>query len=305
MSLRLRAATQGAALLVLPLLLPAQEAAHDHQHEAETPPQQQQPGHAPEHDHGQHAPSSPASPSPAAPVLPLTPIPPLTAADRAAAVAPSGGHAAHDNAIHTFLLADQLELRHRSSETGLAWQVNGWAGTDMDRLWLHTEGARVEGETEAAQFELLYGHGFSRWWDVLAGVRHDAAPGPSRDFLAVGIQGLAPQWIETRAMAYLGNGGRTGLRLELEYELLFTNRLVLQPLMELQYWSKADAARGLGQGLAQAEAGLRLRYEITRRFAPYVGVSHERAFGDTADLRRLAGQRSRGTRAVAGLRVWF
>lgn len=300
MSALARAGAQVVALaLAFPVLLPAQESAPEHQHQEETT----QPQSGETHDHAQHdANSSTRLPNA---FLPVTPIPPLGAADRAAALEPPGVHSAHDNAIHAFLLVDQVELQQGSSETGMAWRVEGWAGTDLHRLWLHTEGARAQGSTEAAQFELLYGRGVSRWWDVLAGVRHDEAPGPARDFLAIGVQGIAPQWIETRAMAYLGQGGRTGLHLELEHELLFTNRLVLQPLAELQYWSKADISRSLGRGLSHAGAGLRLRYEITRRFAPYVGVAHERTFGATADLRRLAGQRSRETRAVAGLRIWF
>lgn len=271
-----RRARACALLLALgsPVLLQAQDAAHDHQHAA-------------------------------AEGAPRTPIPPVTEADRAAARPPEGGHPAHDGGIHSYMLADRLELRGSGSQTGFAWDVQGWTGTDLNRLWLFSEGALTEGDAESADIEVLYGHSFATWWDVLAGLRHDEAPGPSRDFLAMGIQGLAPQRFETRAMAYVGDDWRAGLRLEVEYELLFTNRLILQPVIEMQFWSKEDVERGLGSGISTAEAGLRLRYEITRRFAPYVGLSHEHAFGDTADLRREAGESSRETWWVAGVRVWF
>jgi copper resistance protein B len=294
-----RAARASAVLLALaiPALLPAQEASDAHQHEPEPlqpahqhePPAQENTGHV-------HVPGTDA---------PRTPIPVLTEADRAAALPARAGHAAHDDGLHNYLLADRLELRRSGSDTGFAWAAQGWTGSDLHRLWLFTEGATTEGDTEAAEIEVFYGRSVTAWWDLLAGLRHDDAPGPSRDYLALGLRGLAPQWFETRAMAYVGNDWRAGLRLEVEYELLFTNRLILQPLVEVQFWSKDDVERGLGSGLSTAEAGLRLRYEITRRFAPYVGLSHEHAFGNTADLHREATGRSRETWWVAGIRVWF
>ncbi len=234
---------------------------------------------------------------------PRTPIPPLTDADRAAAVMPGGGHEFHDNDIHTYLLMNRLEYRNGDHD-GLAWEARGWAGTDLNRLWLHSEGARAGAEWEAADVEALYGHSISTWWDLLGGVRRDFKPGGGRTWAAFGIQGLAPQWFEVAATGYVGNG-RTAARLETDYELLFTNRLILQPMLDVWAYGRNDAPRGIGSGLATAEFGLRLRYEFTRQFAPYAGVEWEHAFGNTADLRRANGQSAADTRLVLGLRTWF
>lgn len=241
----------------------------------------------------------------AAPDTPRTPIPPITDADRAAAQ-PPGGHMQHlDNGIHGYTLLNRLEGWDADPGKGLAWEGQGWVGTDLNRVWWRSEGERVDGHTEAADLEVLYGRSVSTWWDVVAGVRHDFKPGDSWSSAAFGVQGLAPQKFEVSAMAYIGERGQTAARFEAEYELLLTNRLVLQPLIEVDLHGKNDPARGIGSGLSTAEAGLRLRYEFTRRFAPYVGVVHERAFGKTADLRRDEGEDVADTRFVVGVRVWF
>ena len=107
------------------------------------------------------------------------------------------------------------------------------------------------------------------------------------------------------ATAYLGGGGQTAARLEAEYELLFTNRLVLQPLVEVNLYGKTNAERGIGAGVSMFEGGLRLRYELRREIAPYIGVTWHDAFGDTARLAEAAGDTMGGRRLVAGLRLWF
>ena len=129
--------------------------------------------------------------------------------------------------------------------------------------------------------------------------------GPAQSWLAVGIQGLAPYWFEVEATAYLGAGGRTAARLEAKYELLFTNRLVLQPLVELNLYGKTNAERRIGAGLSSFDAGLRVRYEFRREFAPYVGVTWRDTFGDTSRFAEAAGEPTGGLRVVAGLRLWF
>lgn len=237
---------------------------------------------------------------------PRTPVPPITDADRAAAAPPAGAHMPHlDDAIHSYALIDRLEGWDADPGRGLAWEGRGWIGTDLDRLWLRSEGERVDGRTESADLEMLYGRSVSAWWDVVAGIRHDFAPGDAQDFAAFGVQGLAPQKFEVSAMVYAGERGRTAARFEVEYELLLTNRLVLQPRVEAEFHGKDDPARGIGSGLGTAEIGLRLRYEVTRRLAPYVGMVRERAFGDTADLHRAGGEPIDDTRIVFGLRTWF
>ena len=237
--------------------------------------------------------------------LPRTPIPPVTDADRAAAAPPGGHHAMTDNAIHSYVLLNRLETWNADSGTGQAWEGQGWIGTDLNRVWLRSEGEREDGRTESADLEALYGRSVSTWWDVVGGIRHDFKPGGSQTFAAIGVQGLAPQKFEVEATAYLGEGGQTAARFEAEYELLLTNRLILQPLVEIEAYGRNDPARGIGSGLSTAEAGLRLRYEFTRRFAPYIGVVHERVFGRTADLRRDEGEDINDTRFVTGIRIWF
>jgi copper resistance protein B len=152
---------------------------------------------------------------------------------------------------------------------------------------------------------LLYGRAIARWWDVTAGVRVDPLPDTPRTALALGVQGLAPYWFEVEASAYIEPSGRTHVRVETEYDLLVTNRLVLQPLVEFEVYGRADRERLIGTGLSTGELGLRLRYEFRREFAPYVGVVWTRKFFGTADLARTAGEDVAGTRLAVGLRTWF
>jgi copper resistance protein B len=236
---------------------------------------------------------------------PRTPIPVLTDADRAAAFPPDlHGHTTHDTRIHSFWLADRLEWQDADGGT-LGWEGVAWIGGDIHRLWLRSEGAVADGEIGHGDLEVLYGRSITPWWDLVAGVRQDFGHGPSRTWAAIGLQGMAPYKFEVEATAYVGSGGRTAATLEAEYDTLLTNRLILQWQAEASVHGKDDPALGIASGLSTVEAGARLRYEITRRFAPYVGVQVERAFGGTADLRRAEGEPKRDTRLVAGLRFWF
>ena len=244
-----------------------------------------------------------ATPSKAAEKPPSIPAP--TDADRAAAFPQIVHHAMNDDGIHSYTLFNRFEAWNADHGSGLTWEGQAWIGTDLDKLWLRSEGERSDGITDVADLEVLYGRSKSRWWDVLAGLRHDFRPGTSQDWLAFGVQGVAPYKIEVRATAYLGSSGRTAARIETEYELLLSNRLILQPMIELNFAGRQDARRGIGSGLSTAEFGLRLRYEITRQFAPYIGIVRERAFAGTADFRRAAGNDSNDTRFVVGLRFWF
>jgi copper resistance protein B len=234
---------------------------------------------------------------------PRTPVPALTDADRAAAFAPLGAaHPTHDQRTHSYWLLDRLEAREGG---GGAWDATAWIGGDINRLWLRSEGEVADGRVEDASVEALYGRAISPWWDVVGGVRVDTGDGPDRAYAAFGVQGLAPYKFEVQATGYLGTGGRTAARLEAEYDTLLTNRLILQWRSEANLYGGSDPARRLGTGLSTIEAGARLRFEITRRFAPYIGVEVERAVGETADLRRADGDPVNDTRLVAGLRLWF
>jgi copper resistance protein B len=234
------------------------------------------------------------------------PVPAPSDADRAAAFPVlHGDHHGHGNTFNSLVRFNRFETWDADPGTGQAWEGSAWIGGDVQRLWLRSEGEREHGHTVAADLEVLYGRGISPWWDLVAGVRHDFAPGPSQSWAAVGVQGLAPYKFEVSATAYLGEHGQSALVAEAEYELLLSNRLILQPLLEVELRGRDDPRRGIGSGLSTAEAGLRLRYEVTRRFAPYLGMVHERAYGGTADHRRQADEPVRDTRWVAGVRWWF
>jgi copper resistance protein B len=215
------------------------------------------------------------------------------------------GHAVHDSAVHYYVLFDQLEWQAGDGITAGNWDNRGWIGRDVNRFWFRTEGEAEGGDLAEAQAHALYGRAIHRWWDVVAGVRQDFRPGPARTWAAVGVQGLAPYWFEVEATAYIGESGRTHFRFETEYELLLTNRLVLQPLVELEIYGKSDPERGIGAGLSSGEAGLRVRYEFRREFAPYIGVTWNRKFFGTGDFARAAGEDTGGARFATGVRVWF
>ena len=237
---------------------------------------------------------------------PVTPVPPLTDEDRAAAFPQDlGGHTVHDRAINYYALIDQLEWLGDGDTGGLNWDLKSWVGGDINRIWIHSEGVLDRADVDEAETHVTFGHAFARWWDVLAGVRHDFRPGPGQTWAAFGVQGLAPQWFEVQATLFVGESATTLARFEVEYELLVTNRVVLQPLVELNVYGKAIPERLIGAGLSSAEAGLRLRYEIRRELAPYVGLVWHREFGGTADLSRVAGEDTGGWRLAAGIRTWF
>jgi copper resistance protein B len=234
-------------------------------------------------------------------------IPPITDEDRKAAFPQldAQGHTVHDGAVHSFVLFDQFEVQAGKSGTALTWDNRGWIGGDVTRFWFRTEGDIEGGGVSEAQGHALFGRAIHRWWDVVAGVRQDFGPGPSRTWAAVGIQGLAPYWFEVEATGYIGASGRTHVRVETEYELLVTNRAVLQPLVEVEVFGKADPERGIGAGLSSLETGVRLRYEIRRELAPYVGVTWHRKFFGTADFARAANEDIGGARFTTGVRWWF
>jgi copper resistance protein B len=204
------------------------------------------------------------------------------------------------------ILVDRLEWVHARDGNAGAYEAQAWFGSTYDRLVVKAEGDAARGTVHEARTELLWGHAIASYWDTQLGVRNDAGHGrPPRNWLAFGIQGLAPYWFEIDATAYLGTSGRTALRLSAEYELLLTQRLILQPRIEANLYGENDREVGIGSGLSNGVVGVRLRYEISRHFAPYVGVERYQAFGNTADLIRASGGRRGETRVVAGVRMWF
>ncbi|KJH77602.1 copper resistance protein B [Pseudomonas sp. ES3-33] len=234
-----------------------------------------------------------------------TPIPALTNADRAAVFESQAGHQMHDDAINSFLLIDQLEWQDADAGSTLSWEASGWIGGDADRLLLRTEGERTNGVTESAEFQALWGHAISPWWDVVSGVRQDFKPGTPQTWAALGLQGMALYNFETQATAYFAEGGQTALRLKGDYDILLTNSLILQPTAEINFYGKNDPQRATGSGLSDTELGLRLRYEIRPEFAPYIGVTWNRSYGKTADYAREEDEDQSEARFVLGVRMWF
>lgn len=211
----------------------------------------------------------------------------------------------NDNASHTMLLVDQLEYAHGHDGNGPAWDIEAWYGNDSNKLWLRSEGEGSAGRIDNADIEALWNHPVSAFWSTQLGIRHDLGLGPQRNWAAFGVEGLAPYWVELEATGYASDSGRLSARMRAEYTLRFTQRWMLQPEFELNLYNKDDPAQRVGSGVSDAQLGLRLRYEITRQFAPYIGIVWTRRFGAAADFAREDQQPIFDRQFVAGLRIWF
>jgi copper resistance protein B len=214
-------------------------------------------------------------------------------------------HGALEDPFNRAILLDELEGLDANGTTDLRWDLSLWAGRSLEHFTMRSEGERGDGSTERAELQLLWTRAVARWWDVVAGARADFAPGSGKSWAAFGVQGLAPYRFEVEATAFVADGGDIAARVEAEYELLITSRLILQPQIELNWYGQSDLERGYGAGLSNGEAALRLRYEIRREFAPYVGIVRERLWGGTADAARAAGLDADDTSWVAGVRLRF
>ena len=210
-----------------------------------------------------------------------------------------------DNAPLGMLLIDQLEAFHGRDGSGQRWDAEAWYGNDLDKLWLRSEGDRRRGTLEEGDVEAFWNHTVAPYWSTQLGVRQDLGVGPGRSWAAFGVQGLAPYWFELEATGYVGQAGRTAARLRVTYELLLTQRLILQPEAEVNLYGRSDPQRRIGSGVSDVQLGLRLRYEIRRQFAPYIGVNWVRRIGTTADYARQDHQPVFDPQLVAGLRLWF
>ncbi len=215
--------------------------------------------------------------------------------------------AMHDETILTKVMLDRLERRHSSSGDISYWEAQAWVGGDINKLWLKTEGNFAQGKTDDAELEAYFSRAVAAFWDAQFGVRHDfsTADAPSRDWLGVGFQGLAPYLFEVDTTAYVGNNGRTALRFKAEYDLLLTQRWVFMPEVEMNAYGKDDPERNLGSGLSDASLTLRVRYDIRRELSPYLGVMWTQKYGGTADYARSVGNRASETQYIAGIRAWW
>lgn len=212
-----------------------------------------------------------------------------------------------DNTIFYHLLFDQLEGRTNGTDNEFRWAAQGWLGTDMNKLWLKSEGFVERGLMSDGDQEALYDRPIPhlRFFDLQAGVRYDLDSDPGRTWGAIGIEGLAPYFFEFAPTFYFSDCGFFAGRVEGSYDLLITNRLIAQPQIEMNFYSKSNPARGVGAGFSELDTGLRIRYEISRKLAPYIGFAYTGAFGRTATFTREGGGNPSAPRFIFGVRVWY
>ena len=206
---------------------------------------------------------------------------------------------------YTWFLADRAEYQVREGRNGYLWDVQGYWGTDTDKLWFKSEGEGSFGEDiESAEVQALYSRAIGPWFDLQAGIRQDFAP-RDRTYAVLGVQGLAPYKFEVDAAVFLSDQGDVTARIEGEIDQRITQRLILQPRAEVNLAAQDVPELGIGAGIDNVEAGLRLRYEITREFSPYIGLAQEWRLGGSADFARAANEDASTTSLVAGVRFWF
>jgi copper resistance protein B len=218
-----------------------------------------------------------------------------------------------DNMVFYHLLFNQLEGRSNGIANEFRWDGEGWIGTDMNKLWFKSEGFLEHGIASDGDTEALYDRPIPhlKYFDVQAGVRYDLDSFPGRTWGAVGVEGLAPYWFQLEPTFYFSNGGRVAGKITASYDLLITNRLILQPEIEMNFYSRAEPARGTGSGLSDLDGGVRLRYELfrdpalSRKVAPYVGFAYTQTFGQAATFTRAEGGIVHDPRFIFGTRLWY
>ena len=234
-------------------------------------------------------------------------IPAPLPADPASAVGPGMPAPIADNRIFAHVLFDQFEGRTSGPNSQFRWDGEAWVGTDMNKLWLKSEGFANRSTVSDGDQEAMYDRPIphTRYLDGQVGVRADLDSGPARTWAALGIEGLAPYYFQFAPTLYIREGGNLAGRLAGSYDLLLTQRLILQPEAEVNFYNKDDPGRRTGSGVSDLDTGLRLRYEINRKFAPYVGFAYNGKYGGTAQYSRLAGESTSDPRFIFGLRLWY
>ena len=216
-----------------------------------------------------------------------------------------------DKPIIGYVLVDQLEYQVNQGADTLRWEIEGWLGGDYNKLWVKTEGDQgLSGDTGGeAEGQLLYSRLISPFFYFQVGGRYQRVSSNgsdhSRGFGVIGVEGLAPYWFSIEPALFISQDGDVSARLEAEYDLLLTQRLIAQPRLEVNVAAQEVKKFGVGKGFNDVELGLRLRYEIRRQFAPYIGVSWTRLLGDTADLARQEGGQVDALAFVVGVRLWY
>ncbi len=242
------------------------------------------------------------------------PVPPVPAdhwADRAYPkdemdMARAIARAEHGGSYHSQIVFNLAEYKIHNGRDGFRWDGEGWFGGDIDRFTLKSEGeGSFGGGSVSAKVQALWSHAIDAYWNLQGGVRVDIQPGPTRTYAALGVEGLAPYWFDVEGGLFLSDRGDLLAQVGAYYDQRITQRLILQPQFELGLAAQNIPSSAIGSGLVDAEFGLRLRYEVRREFAPYVGLSWERKMGRTARFARAAGDEVSERAVVAGIRFWF
>lgn len=220
---------------------------------------------------------------------------------------PGWPNAMNNDPLLGYAILNQNEIRTGNGTTTYRWDGEGWYGGNINRAWFKTEG-NLDTRTGAlndTEVQTLYSRAISPFFNLQTGARYDFGNMPGQGWAVFGVEGLAPFFFDVGAYTFLSSNGHLGARLNGSYDLYVTQRLVLQPQIEMNFYSKRDARRGTGSGLSDIDTGLRLRYELTREFAPYIGVAYEGKFGGSAALARAAGERPESVRLTLGVRLWI
>jgi copper resistance protein B len=205
------------------------------------------------------------------------------------------------------VLVERMEMRFPANGggDGYVWDAQGWYGGDLSRFVVKAEGeGEYGGALEEAELQALYSRAISPFFDMQAGLRFDPEP-VSRSHAVIGIQGLAPYMFHVDGALYLSDRGDLTARIEGEYDQRITQRLILQPRLEVAFSAQDIPGGHLGSGVTRIESGLRLRYEFARELAPYIGLEYEARLGETADFVRAEGEDPEGLSILVGLRAWF
>jgi copper resistance protein B len=204
-----------------------------------------------------------------------------------------------------WLQGDRAEYRIRQGKDGYLWDMQGYYGGDIDKFWFKSEGEGSFGKAiEQAEFQALWSRAIGPFFDLQAGVRKDLH-GPDRTHLVLGVQGVAPYFLEIDVASFLSNTGDLTARIEGEYDHRLTQRLIIQPRAEINLSAQNIPELEIGAGIDNIEAGLRLRYEISPEFAPYLGIEQEWKLGNSRDFALADGEDPSVTNYVVGLRFWF
>ena len=204
-----------------------------------------------------------------------------------------------DDPLRSMLLMERLELLNNNKNTRV-WDGSLYIGYDMDKLYFYSAGEATSKGLERSQNDFVYSHAIAPFWDIQIGMGYDKNTNASKTWGEIAVSGLAPYWFKTRISLLLSNNGNTGLRFNTSYDALLTQKLILTPLLEADFYTQDDSIMQTGSGLSSVEAGLRLRYEIKREFAPYIGLTWTKTFGTTRQYNPVD-----NANVVMGIRFWF